>query len=801
MPRSWLPLPAPEVPPALREAIGGHTLVARLLVQRGLREVEQARAFLDPAFYPPTSPWELPGMEQAIAILRRAMGQGAPVRVWGDFDADGQTATAVLVETLSAAGAQVDYDLPRRDEGHGLPPRAIAEALRDGIAILITCDTGINDATVVAQGVAAGLTILITDHHDLPADLPPAQALLDPKMLPDQHPLRELSGAGVAYLVARALLGDGAAALERTLDLVALGLVADVATQVGEVRYLVQRGLAALRATERPGLLALARLAQLDLPHLDEQTIGFQLGPRLNAAGRLADARSAVRLLLTQDRGEAEALAQELETLNLERQARTEAVQMAVEELLAREADLLRQPALVVVGENWEPGVLGLVAGELAQRYDRPAVLIARRPGQPSVGSARSVEGIDIHAAILSQREHLLREGGHPMAAGFSLLPEREKDFRRGLLAWMRAHHPERRLPPLEIAAEIPWEEIGLPLAQEVLRLAPFGPGNPQPVFMTAGGILVRVEDVSRRRATPHRHLYLDDETGRGLRATWFNAQELPQPGERIDLAFRLAVNYWRGQARLQVELVDWRPAAPVAQRELAMLIAGREVVDWRAAADAAERLAQLRQRYGPQLILWAEGLEEPPEGAITRATWPEHPAIALAILTAPPGPEALRWALRRAQPQEVYLLPPLAVPEPTPAEFLRAVAGMLRVALRAHGGLVDPLRMAARIGAREEAIIAALRGLEAAGKVVLRREAEGLRAYPPEAAPPPEEAEEPENPEEQAERLRQAEEQARHALGYLLRETRAYRQAYASQPVAALIREDIPRAREPNGA
>jgi len=791
MARRWLDIPSVDISAALLEAVGGHPVVARILALRGLDDPVAAAAFIDPDLYSPASPWDIPGMERVVALLRGSIERGEAQRVWGDFDADGQTSTAVLVEALAAAGARVDYQLPSRDEGHGLHRRAVDEAVRDGVSLLITCDTGIGEDDAIRYGLAAGLTMVVTDHHDLPAELPPAQGIVDPKMLPVDNALRELSGVGVAYMVARALLEpEGAEALAAMLDLVALGLVADVSRQVGDVHYLVQRGLDTLRRTGRPGLRALMQAAGLELASVDEQDIGFKLGPRLNAAGRLANSEMAVRLLLTKDAAEAQHLAEQLEALNRDRQGRTEAVQAVVDDQLGRNPELLRQPAIIVDGEGWETGVLGLVAGELAKRHDRPAILIGHRAGDDSVGSARSVEGVDIHEAIASQRDLLVREGGHPMAAGFALPRANVEAFRRGILQFLaRTAQARPTSPPLAVDAELSWEDVDLALAQQLARLAPYGPGNPRPVLVLRGGTLLRVEDVSRVRETAHRRLYLDSDAGRQLRFTWFNAGTLPVPGDQLDLAFHLALDTWHGQERAQAELVDWRAAEETLRKDVATLISGREVVDWRKEADPYACLARLRERYGPRVAIWAEGLGGAPQAPemASRAELCEQHAPILAILTAPPGPDELRWVLTEVQPQVIYLLPPLAVEDPSVAALLEQVMGMLRVALRAHEGWVDAVRMSARIGARRATVVAALRWLEALGKVVLRYERAGLRAYEPCRLPPELEVAGNQHDDEEGQRAtRQA--QAQQVVRSLLEETRAYRRAYAEEPLSALF-------------
>lgn len=794
MARRWLEIPAVDVPPALREAVGGHPVVARILALRGISDPQAAKAFLEPMLYTPASPWQIPGMEKVIGLLRGAIERGDHIRVWGDFDADGQTSTAVLVEALAAARARVDYRLPGRDEGHGLRRRAVDEALNDGIALMITCDTGIGENDAIEYGVARGLVMVVTDHHDLPEMLPPAHAIVDPKVLPASHPLRELSGVGVAYMVARALLEPGNdEVLAGMLDLVALGLVADVSRQVGDVHYLVRRGLEFLRRTTRPGLRALMQAAALEPLSLDEQDIGFKLGPRLNAAGRLANSEMAVALLLTQNEVEAQELARELEALNQDRQSLTMSAQAVVDELLRQNQDVLRQRAIILDGEGWESGVLGLVAGELAKRHGRPAILIGHRAGEDSVGSARSVEGVDIHEAIASQRNLLIREGGHPMAAGFALSRQNVEAFRRGVLEFLAQAGPAQpEAPPLAVDAELPWEEVDLPLARQLARLAPYGPGNPRPVLVLRGGTLLRVEDVSRVRETAHRRLYLNSDAGRQLRFTWFHAGVLPVPGDRLDLAFNLCLDMWHGQERAQLELMDWRCAEETLQKDVATLISGREVVDWRGEPDLQVCLTRLRERYGPKVVLWAEGWDGQPvtPGVATRYDLAGQKASLLAIVTPPPGPDELRWVLSEVQPQVIYLLPPQAVPDVAVPAFLERVAGMLKVALRAHEGWVDPVRMSARIGARRAAIVAGLRWLEAMGKVILRYERGGLRAYEPNRAPPEmEPAPSNGNPHEDEEGQRAARQaQAQQVVRSLLEETKAYRRAYAEEPLSALF-------------
>lgn len=761
------------VPVELREAVGGHPLLATLLAQRGIVEPETARRFLDPSRYQPTAPHSLPGVCAATRLLGEAALTRAPVRIWGDLDADGQTATAVLYEALSSLGCRVDYRIPTRALGHGFPPEAVREAAADGVRIIITCDTGVSDVESVALANELSLSVIITDHHDLNEHLPAADAIINPKLLPERHPARELAGVGVAYVLACALLDAPrfAPAREAMLDLVALGLVGDVAMQVDDVRYWIQRGLQVLRRARRPGLAALMRSAGIDPATADEGSIGYQLTPRLNAVGRLGDANRAVELLLTPDADRAAELAGAIDSLNADRRGRTEAVFARVDELVQRDPETLRDPAIIVAAPALEEGVIGLVASRLAQAYGRPAIVVAHREGKPSVGSARSVDGIDIHEAIITQRALLLREGGHPMAAGFALEPESFDTFREGLLSWLRQRAPVTAPEPvLEIDAVVPWSEASLSLALQLERLRPFGAGNPAPVLAAESAVFLRAEDVSRWRETAHRRLFVSGPGGEPHRLTWFNAGRLPEPGEPIDVAFMLQVNRYGGREEAQLSLEAWRPAQPHEAQPAAELVGGIEVVDWRGESPLEELLAELRQAFEDDLLLYPA----PPE-ALT-------PHVALALSEAPPEPLDLDALLAAVKPQVIYLLPVEEPTMPVPTVVLQRVAGMVKHALAEKEGRLDLARMAAALHLSGAATEAALAWLVASAKAVLYRQQGELFAAEPGATLPAEAA------------VALAHSDAADSLvrlEYLLGEIAAYRRAWMDMPAATLLRRE----------
>jgi len=759
----------PQIPPTLREVVGGHPIVARLLAQRGITDPQAARAFVDPAYYRPAPPQALPGLSAAVGLLREAIAQGKRLRIWGDLDADGQTSTALLFEALSALGAHVDYAVPAPDEGHGLHLSAVQEALRQGVALLITCDTGTGDIASVRRARSSGMDVIITDHHDPEESLPEANALVNPKLLPKEHPLYDLTGVGVAYLLAQALLEGREERCEPLLDLVAVGMIADVATQRADTRYLIQRGLQVLRSGRRLGLRTLIQVAGLSLEDVSDQDVGYQLGPRLNAAGRLAHAAQVVRLLLTQDPQEADELARKLDLLNQERRVRFESAYAQALEQIERDPFWRDAPVIILEAEGWAPGVLGLVAGRLAGAFGRPAVVIAHSDAHTSIGSARSVEGIDIHEAIAAQNALLLRQGGHPMAAGFMLARENVPRFRQELLRWFAIHAPTPLPITLEIDALLPWEALDLDLALEVNRLAPFGQGNPRPIFAVQGAQLLRVEDVSRSRETPHRRLYLSPEGQMPRMFVWFNAGEIPLRERPLDVAFYVGVNRYKGRRELQLELLAWRHSERPGV-STSPLVRRLEVHDWRTRKEDPQALLQeLSASYGSRLAVWAEGQTTHLPGAVDRRGLPES-CLALALCTAPAGPDVLAQVIGRCRPQVLYLLPPLPVHEWTPQRFLERVKGALLQALRG-GGKLDLTSLAGQLAAREDALWAALRGLAAGGQIALERRGAVCHVRRAQGCPDP-----------------ATQRQARERLLHLLREARAYRAAYVELSVDALL-------------
>ena len=716
----WLDPQPVEIPDALQQAVGGPELVLQTLLRRGIRSPSAARAFLDPDRYVPAQPTDLPDLTIAVERLREAIEHGETVVIWGDFDADGQTSTALLLETLHALGAQVTARVPTRAEGHGLHRRGLEQLIADGARLILTCDTGVTALDTVVRASQLGAEVIITDHHVPTTELPSAVAVVNPHRLPPGHPMMDLTGVGVAYQLARAL-DPGVAA--RSLDLVALGTVADVGTLTGDNRYLVQLGLDALRHTARPGLLAVYNAAGLRPEGITEEHVGFVLGPRLNALGRLADAAQGVELLTTTDAARARILANEVEGLNARRQWLTKQVTGAALSQIERDPTLLSDfHALVLSHDEWPGGIVGIVAGRLAERFGKPTLLISTPEGRIARGSGRSVPGIDLVAALTAcagpapnapaGSESLLKDyGGHPGAAGFSLDRERIPEFRRAIsraVASVTETIPE---PTLALDAYVELPDLSLELVADINRLAPFGPGNP--ALTLAVRDLRITSHATIGRTQEHLRLTVEDAGDNTQTVFWWQGTDQPLPRGTFDLALTVRASDYRGMAEVQVEWIDARQREPeTVEIEPAPAI---EIRDYREVSSPEAILRGLVARGDVQV--WAEGLGTPPVEARTRIELVPGPR--LAVWTSPPGPRQWQAALDRVQPDEIYLFAGNSSLD-EPGAFLQELAGLVKFALRARKGQVGIERAAARLGHRADTIEAGLEHLEASGVLAI---------------------------------------------------------------------------------
>ncbi len=543
--------------------MGHHPIIAQLLYNRGVSSPDQAKEFFTPT--EGSDPFLLPDMHQAVARLREAIRKGELVVVCGDYDVDGVTATALMCETLASLGARVEPYIPiRANEGYGLNIGALRQFAEQGCQLVLTVDSGIRSNPEAEWAREHGMDMIITDHHSPRGELPRALAVVNPKRDESRYPFADLSGVGVAYKLAQGLLRSHSQLPIRPdvrpiqeadlLDLVALGTVADLAPLRDENRALVVRGLEVLRRTRRPGLQELIARTCLRGP-VSVDAIGYILGPRLNAAGRLYTAMDSYRLLTTRSREEAIELAAKLEECNRERQRMTvEAIERAYP-LAQAEAD--RASLLFVAHPEIPEGIAGLVATRLVEEFYRPAVVIQVSDGV-SRGSARSIPEWNITEA-LDQCGHLLvRHGGHAAAAGFEVETHRLDNLRSELLRIAHAALSGSELTPTLVAdAEVQLRDMTWDFQRHLARLEPFGYDNPTPVFICRN---VLVKD-SRIVGERHLKLLLSDGGAVWDAIAFKQADRAPGLAHRVDVAFSLEVNSWNGQDRLQLHVKDIRPS------------------------------------------------------------------------------------------------------------------------------------------------------------------------------------------------------------------------------------------------
>jgi len=503
-------------------------------------------------------------MKIAVERLVKAIRQGEKITIYGDYDVDGTTATVLLVTFLQDVGAQVDYYIPHRiKEGYSLNVEALKKIKAGGTKVLVTVDNGISAVLEAKAARDMGLDLIITDHHEVPPELPQALAILNPKKQNDHFPGKELAGVGVAFYLVIGLrkalreagmLGDVEPNLRQSLDLVAVGTIADMAPLVGINRILVKEGLKVLSRNPRLGLRALQEVAGVD-GEVSSDQVGFRLGPRINAVGRLEEANLGVELLLTNDLQKAETLAKRLDQANIERQGLEDDIVQEALAMIEAQGLHLKYRSLVVANEKWHPGVVGIVASRLVEKYYLPAIVLARED-QGLKGSARSIRNFHLVDALRECSEHLKRFGGHRYAAGLSMDRDCLVPFVERFDSIVRQKLTEEDfIPSLKLEVESDLSSIDAELLQQLEKLEPFGLGNPEPI------LLLRGVPVRESRVVGEKHLRLKVGEGRKpIGAIGFRlAQKIPAVSSRVDLAFSPGWNEWNGSKNIQLRIVDLR--------------------------------------------------------------------------------------------------------------------------------------------------------------------------------------------------------------------------------------------------
>ena len=542
----------------LEKELGISRILATLLAQQGIDSTEQAKKFFEPSMEEIHDPTLLHDMDKAVERIEQAVEKQEQITIYGDYDADGITSTSLMYETLLSVGANVNYYVPNRfTDGYGPNMDAYQRLIDNGTQLFITVDNGVSGKNVIDKVMAAGVDVVITDHHELPADLPNAVAIVHPRYPGSNYPFPDLSGVGVAFKVAWALTGEFSV---EELDLVAIGEIADVVNVTDENHALISYGIQQLRQGMRPGLAALMKLADIKANNLTDQDIGFGIAPRLNALGRIADANDGVKLLTSLDENESQKLAKEVDQANKERQNLVAEIMKEAEKQANSSANQQKR-TLLIVGKGWHQGVLGIVASRIMNETGKPTIVASTDQNNPTLikGSGRSVDSFNLFNALEAHRELFTTFGGHPAACGLS--------FDQGNIAPLQIALEEEASQqkfnptvkqPLPIAMQLEPADVTQQLYNDIQRVAPFGPGNMEPVFELNN---VKVVDV-KTMGQEHQHLkfsIVSDKKnltvvafGQGNLATLLSA-----PTGQINLAVKVSLNEWRGKKSVQLMLED----------------------------------------------------------------------------------------------------------------------------------------------------------------------------------------------------------------------------------------------------
>lgn len=571
----WVVAPHdPEQARRFREAFGFPPVVARLLSARGFRSPEDVDAFLSPSLQRTHDPFLMADMEPAVERIGRALGSGERICVYGDYDVDGISATTILVRSFRFLGAEPRPYIPHRTrEGYGLQTEAVRRLAAEGVKLIVTVDNGTTAVEPIEVARSLGVDVIVTDHHrpDEGHGMPRALAIVNPQRADCSYPFKDLCGAGIAFKLAHATFRrhapDPATAkefLKNLLDYVALGTVADVVPLRGENRCFVSYGLELLRSGRRPAFREMMDVARVEPSHLSAGNLGFTLAPRINAAGRTEHAGAALELLLSDDPARCRELALHLERCNDDRRA----IEAAITEAAFARIDERSEASVIVVGgEGWHPGVIGIVASRILDRYHRPVIVLGLE-GEWAKGSARSIRGFDVHAGLSACREHLAQFGGHTMAAGLKLRVGEIEAFRASIDAHgRRTIRPEDLAPRIGIDAVAEPEEITEESARTLQRMEPFGMGNPKPTLSISGLGLAESP-----RTINGRHLKLRLASSRSGGSFWAmgwgmagREEDVRRAAGRLRLAATPVINTWGGTSRVELEIRELSAGEPRA--------------------------------------------------------------------------------------------------------------------------------------------------------------------------------------------------------------------------------------------
>jgi len=562
----------------LEQAAQVPAIVAQLLLGRGIVEAEAAQPFLEAKLSSLRDPHLLAGVEEAAQRIMSAVREQRRITIYGDYDCDGMTGTAILLTCLQMLNGNVGYYVPNRlEDGYGLNREALQRLANDGTSMVISVDCGIASVAEAATAKELGLELVITDHHDFGDRLPDADVIVHPRLPNSEYMFGGLCGAGVAFKLAWAICQQASQAkkvapamrefLMGAIGLAAIGTIADVVPLLDENRIIVRHGLKSLLARPTLGLQHLLELTKLDKkPQLSAEDVAFMIAPRINAAGRLGQAQLGVELLTTKKPDRAKALAEYLNELNSSRDSLERSINLAAQKQIKERFDPDHDPAFVLAGAGWHAGVIGVVAGRLAEKYHRPVIMVAldELGAKPGVGSARSPNRLNLHAALASCSHHLVSHGGHAKAAGLKIDERNVEAFREEFCEVAAGETTsDDRVATVDIEAEASLSQLTLQTVQQIEQLAPFGQANPRPVLCASG---VEFAAPPKRMGGGDRHFSAQlRQHGVKLRAVSFGngdwVDELQQLDGPVDIAYRPVINEFNGYRKVELHLVDWRVA------------------------------------------------------------------------------------------------------------------------------------------------------------------------------------------------------------------------------------------------
>lgn len=544
----------------LAEETGYDSFAVLLALSRGFDTPEKLNGFFGAKNIPLSSPFLIKDMDKGVDRIKRAIENEERILVYGDYDCDGVTSTALLYTYLQNTGADVDFYIPSRtDDGYGLSGRTAEKILQGGFSLVITVDNGIAAIDEAEFFKENGIDMVVTDHHQAGEVLPNCAAVIDPHRPDDTSPCKELAGVGVALKLAAALEdGDYTSVLDDYLDLVTLGTIADIVPLTGENRTLVSMGLLSLKNTSRPGLLSLFESLNIAERPFSSSTVAFAVAPKINAAGRMDTAENALELLITEDFDRANELVKTLHSANAERQNAENAILEEIQKLFEQDKSYDNDPVLVVSGRGWHPGVIGIVSSRLVEKYGKPAFVISIDENGEAKGSCRSIEGFSLYEALRQCGDLLIKFGGHKLAAGFSVEEELIPEFRKAINAV--AEKSGDIIPVLNIDCRVNPANLSVSVLDSLLLLEPFGAENPSPVFGLFGMTLTGIKPIGGNK---HIRLSLSKHNV-NLNAVYFGhtAEDFPfEPGDSLDIAVKLEKNEFMGQTNLSIQIKDIRPA------------------------------------------------------------------------------------------------------------------------------------------------------------------------------------------------------------------------------------------------